>query len=93
MNVDLSPDIKVCCDLFNSLFRRDNIKQIMMLMKHSLEYSKPWIQEFFEETDFEGGNELWLEKALNRLRSEGNDEKFRNALPMNGEFDFLEDFG
>ena len=70
MDVDLSPDIKVCCDLFNGLFHRDNIKQIMMLMKHSLEYSNPWIQEY-----------------------DGNDEKFRNALPMNGEFDFLKEFG
>ena len=64
-----------------------------MLMKHSLEYSKPWIQEYSDTTDMKRGNELWLEKALDRLRLEGNDEKFRNALPMKGEFDFLEDFG
>ena len=93
MDVDLSPDIKICCDLFNSLFHRDNIKEIMMLMKHSLEYSKPWIQEYDDDTDLEGENELWVEKALDRIRIEGNDEKFRNALPMNGQFDFLKDFG
>ena len=88
-----SSEIQSCCALFDDIFGRNNIKQIMMMMKHSLEFSIPWLQEYSDSIEKESENEFWIENALAKLRQEGTPEKYRNAFPMNGDFNFLEDFG
>ena len=64
-----------------------------MVMKHSLEFSIPWLQNYHDRTEEDKENELWIENALARLRREEDNGKFRGYLPMNGNLSFLEEFG
>ena len=41
------PEIQRCCLLFNEMFQRSNIEQIMTLMKFSLDLTSPWINKYY----------------------------------------------
>ena len=88
------PEIESCCSLFNDVFHRNNTKQIMMMMKYSLELSSPWLQQYHQPIYMDGKSDPLVEKALERLRINAeNVDKHDNMEPMNGYLALLEDFG
>ena len=36
-----------CCNLFNDLFNEINMMKIMFMLKYSLDFSKPWISQYY----------------------------------------------
>ena len=44
---DLSQEMRECCNLFEDLFNTKNIEKIMLMTKFSIDFSKPWISQYY----------------------------------------------
>ena len=44
---DLSQEMRECCKFFEDLFNTKNIEKIMLMTKFSIDFSKPWISQYY----------------------------------------------
>ena len=44
-----SRNVQTCCVLFDRLFRSENTRTIMSIMKYSLDLSNPWISRYYQQ--------------------------------------------
>ena len=94
IDTDVLPEVKSCCRLFDDIFRRSNIQQIMSLMKYSLDLSNPWISQYYH--NYEEDEDMQTLRTTRDLYkgwlAEGDDELLK-LLSTNGEINFLQGFG
>jgi hypothetical protein len=89
-----SIEVRNCCNLFSELFQRNNIEQIMALMKYSLELSSPWIPHYYKN---DGEQEIMKNSMINKYMYKAwlieDDVSLLNLFSKNENFDFLKEFG
>ena len=74
---DDKPGIKGCCLLYDHLFRRDNIQEILTLMKYSLDMSNPLItghhiRDENVERNIHGRRQIYVDRQLQELILKNN---------------------
>lgn len=50
---DISDKMKSCCDRFAKLINHKNIEELMLLLKFSLDLSRPWISQYYTRGDLD----------------------------------------
>ena len=89
-----SVEVQNCCNLFSELFQSNNIKQIMALMKYSLELSNPWISHYYKNDDDQKFMKTSLiNKYIYKAWLIEDDVALLNLFSKNENFDFLQKFG
>ena len=89
-----STEIQECCRLFSKIYNNGNRKQIMGLMRYSLDLSTPWISQYYGNPN---DQDMTLNSEVSRYMrklwlTESNDPMFE-IFPENTDFDFLGNFG
>ena len=88
------PEVQSCCKVFDGLFRRSNMQQIMSLMKYSLDLSNPWISQYFNyHTKDKSTLDRGSMRALYKIWFAKNHDELLELFPTSGDLNFFKDFG
>ena len=89
-----SPEIQSCCKLFDGIFRRSNIQQIMLLMKYSLDLSNPWTSQYYQgHEDNETKQTVGNTRDLYKVWPAEHDDELLKLFSTAGNLNFLQSFG
>ena len=50
--------MRECCNFFEDLFNSKNIEKIMLMSKFSIDFSKPWISQYYHRLNPNGTGNL-----------------------------------
>ena len=86
--------IRACCVLLSKIYQRKNTKQIMELMKYSLDQSAPLVSQYYGSTnDQDMIIDRNKQRHMTKLWLHENKESVLKIFPNNTDFSFLKDFG
>ena len=87
-------EVLKCCELLSKSYNHSNVQQIMILMKYSLDLSRPWIPQYHKQ-DLNDGNEVNFD--FNRLIHQNwfveNNHELLKLFPTEEDIDFFQQFG
>ena len=89
-----SIEVQKCCVILTNIYRNENSKQIMALMKYSLDLSSPWIPQYIEDSndqDIEINAEMI--RYINKIWFAKNAGGLSKIFLNNDDFNVLEVFG
>ena len=89
-----SVEIQNCCNVFTMIYKNTNVKQIMALMKYSMEISNPWISQYYyknKEKDLE--NNEYGSRHLSKGWFSQNKDSLLKLFSRELDLDFLQKFG
>ena len=91
---ELSPEVQRCCKLFGGIFNRNNIQQIMSLMKYSLDLSNPWISQYYQGYGNDASKQIvGATRSLYKVWLAKGDNELLNLLSKDGNLNFPRSFG
>ena len=91
---EILEEIQSCCKVFDGIFRRSNIQQIMSLMKYSLDISNPWISQYFHNyTDAESTQSAGSMRDMYKIWLAENNDELLELFSSSDDLNFLRNFG
>lgn len=86
--------IQQCCRLLSTHFKSANLKQVMLLMKHSLDLTNPWIGHYRKiQEPNEIGKNIEKVKYLKKAGMLENEDKVMQLFSGIANDDFLQQHG
>ena len=87
-------EIQQCCRLFSKHFKNTNLKQVMSLMRHSLDLTNPSISHYYKKRKYNGtGYNLKSIKSLSKEWLFETEDEIMKLFPGKPNGDFLQQFG
>ena len=89
-----SNEVRQCCKLHASLYKSNNIQQVMSIMKYSLELSNPWIFQYYKT--LRGNGIIYDKERIKQIPKVWMAENKNEALkifPGKINLDFFRQFG
>ena len=80
--------IKRCCEMLAKTHRNTNFKQVMTLMKYSLDVSKPWVSQYHTKT-----LDSYVSRHLSKAWFAYNKDSIMKLFSNEQNMSFLKTFG
>ena len=89
-----STKVRNCCNMFSKAYRNANTKQIMALMKYSLDIANPWISQYqAKPKDIQYGNNRYMSRQISKAWFAKNNEELLKLFSRTQDMNFLNSFG
>ena len=91
---EFDAEVQKCCILFDKIFQRNNIKQIMSLMKYSLDLSNPWIAKYYEAVQNDKAiQKFGTMRDAYKFWLSGTENDMLTLMKKSGVENFINEFG
>ena len=89
-----SAQVRNCCNMFSKSYKNANTKQIMALMKYSLDISNPWISQYLAKPKNKPfGNNRYISRQMSKSWFAKNNEELLKLFSRTQDMNFLNSFG